>query len=347
LVTWLERALLVGWMVALFGTPLGRLVEGWAISSFGDSLVAVLAFFAVIGVLWELISLPMNAASQQIERQYGLSKQSWKSWFGDVLKGWVLSAILGGGYLAAVAAIIRSGVTYYWLWISVLTAVFTVLLAQLAPVVLLPLFIPMERLPDGAVRSRLLALCQRFQIKVREVYLLKMGVKTEKANAAFMGLGPTKRIAIGDTLCREATEDEIEAVFAHELGHQVNNDVVTGVAMGIVSVTFVFWAAAFALYFLQNSFRGVSAYGGLWILLFFGLSGVLQMILAPLMSAWSRQRERAADDFAVKAGLAVPLRDALSRLVVQNWGLFYPGRIKELGMSHPAPWRRLTRLADS
>jgi STE24 endopeptidase len=340
LVTWLERALLLGGVTAVFATPLGSVVEGWAIAALGDSVPAVLFYFAALGGLWQIVTLPLAVASQQIERQYGLSKQPWKAWWLDVLKGWGVGAVLGGAYLAAVAAIARVGGDLWWIGVASLTAVFTVLLAQLAPIVLLPLFVPMEKLPDGPVRQRLLALCARFGVSVRDVFLLKLGVKTEKANAAFMGLGPTKRIAIGDTLCREASEDEIEAVFAHELGHQVHRDVAWGIVVGLAVVTLTFGLAAWGLRRLGLSDPGQPS----TLFVFFALSSALQIAFQPLLNAWSRRRERAADEFALRAGLGEPLRSALHRLVVQNWGLFYPGRIRELGMSHPAPWRRLTRL---
>lgn len=201
----------------------------------------------------------------------------------------------------------------------------------------------------GALKDRLLELCRRYQIKVGEVYHLGLGEKTEKGNAAFVGLGKTKRIIIGDTLYEKFPPEEVEAVFAHELGHQVHQDIWKGIGLSAVLLFLAFyiteliyenWLGAL----LQQTLH--SAYG----LLFFLITlSVVQIPLGFLQTLFSRQRERAADRFASETvKMPKELASALEKLTYQNWSYFKPAAIIEFfTYSHPAPWRRISKLKQT
>ena len=102
---------------------------------------------------------------------------------------------------------------------------FTVVMANLAPILILPLFYKFSPLPEGELTQRLLALADRAHTRVRGVFTMHMSNKTTAANAALMGLGNTRRIVVGDTMLDRYTPDEIEVVLAHELGHHVHHDI--------------------------------------------------------------------------------------------------------------------------
>src|SRR5438046_806510 len=112
----------------------------------------------------------------------------------------------------------------WWLWVAIILLFFTVVMANLAPVLILPLFYKFTPLPEGELTRRLLALAKRSHTRVRGVFTMHLSSKTTAANAALMGLGNTRRIVLGDTMLDRYTPDEIEVVLAHELGHHVHHD---------------------------------------------------------------------------------------------------------------------------
>jgi len=173
-----------------------------------------------------------------------------------------------------------------------------------------------------------------------------MGEKTEKGNAAFVGIGQTKRILIGDTLYNKFPTEEVEAVFAHELGHQVHGDLVKGIAVSSLLLVGVFGAANWLcqeLLFLVFKTNEQHPFG---VILFFAAASVISIPTGFLQVCFSRALERRADRFAkMKLGSGIMLANALERLTVQNRGLFRPNPIIELfTYSHPAPWRRISYL---
>ncbi len=312
-------------------------IEAWA----AHPWVAWLAYFGLLGVTWEILSFPASFASYRVERSFGLSRQKVGAWFIDQMKGWGVGAVLGAIILSALFWVVRICGQSWWAFAATFLVLFSILLAQLAPVLFIPLFFKLKPLPAGELKERLLALCQKFQIHVKEIYHLGMGEKTEKGNAAFTGLGRTKRILIGDTLYEKYPADQVEAVFAHELGHQVHNDLWKGIFFS------TFWIYL-GFYVTNRVFGGMQEEISrpLGMLIFFLLFTLIQIPIGVLQAAYSRNRERAADAFAAETTkLSVPLADSLERLTLQNWGYFHPNPILEfLTYSHPAPWRRITRL---
>jgi len=223
---------------------------------------------------------------------------------------------------------------------------FSIVLAQLAPILLIPIFFKLEPMEDGSLKTRLLNLCQKFKIDVKEVYNLGLGEKTEKGNAAFVGIGKTKRIIIGDTLYKKFPEEEVEAVFAHELGHQVHNDLWKGIGLGAVILFVGFFIAQYLTTGILSSWFQTDISHPFGMFVFFIVLSIVQMPLNIAQTLFSRNRERAADAFAAeKIGLGKPLAGALERLTYQNWGYFKPNEwVEWLTFSHPAPWRRITKL---
>jgi len=341
LVSWARLLLGLGFLVAGFTRKifwsLQVQLEAWA----PHPLVAWLAYFFVLGISWELISFPAGWASYRVERAFGLSKQTLGKWLVDQMKGWAVGAVLGVVVLTALFYTVRLFGDQWWLAAATFLVLFSILLAQLAPVLLLPLFFKLKPLPAGELKERLLALCLKFKVEVKEIYHLGMGEKTEKGNAAFTGLGRTKRILIGDTLYEKYPPEQVEAVFAHELGHQVHNDLWKGIGFS------TFWIYL-GFFVTQWIFGGMSEEIArpLGMLIFFLVFSLVQIPVGALQAMYSRSRERAADRFAAETtGLGKPLADSLERLTFQNWGYFKPHPLVEFfTYSHPAPWRRITTL---
>lgn len=314
---------------------------------------AVVLLYAVgLGALLKLAGLPFSMLSRRIEIQYGLNRQSWGGWVWDQTKGLLLGGVIALAGVELVYWLLRAAPNTWWLWSWAAFAIFAVILAQLAPVLLLPLFYKFRRLaaegPEADLVERLRKLSQRAGTRVRGVFEWKLGEKSAKANAALTGWGATRRIIISDTLLNSAAADEIEAVFAHELGHHVHRHIWYGLAFQMALTFFGFWLADIALRFfaVRLHLAGIADVAGLPLL--FLIASVLSALLLPVANAFSRRMERQADDYAFEAiGNAEPLARGLERLGDQNLAERNPPRWKEfIFYSHPSIAKRVERAGD-
>ncbi len=314
-----------------------------------NSLLQILLFMAVIAGLFQATLVPFQWLHYRIERQFKLSKQSWGGWLLDLLKGFAVGVVLGGVALTALVVCYQQLGTLWWLAVAILFILFSVLLAQLAPILLIPIFYKLEPLVESPLKERLFELCRRFQITVKDIYHLGLGEKTEKGNAAFVGLGKTKRIILGDTLYKNFSPEEVEAVFAHELGHQVHDDLWKGIFLSSGLLTLSFGVTDAILRKLVLNSPSLEESTGIRLVLFFVVYALISIPLDWVQTVFTRWRERMADQFAADtARLSIPLASALERLTIQNKGQFCPNRLVEfLTFSHPAPWRRITRLRSA
>jgi STE24 endopeptidase len=219
-----------------------------------------------------------------------------------------------------------------------------VVFAQLAPVVLFPIFYKFVPLNDQELRNRLVKLSERAGTRVRGVYEWKLSEKSKKANAALTGLGNTRRIILADTLLQNYSHDEIEAVLAHELGHHVHGHILKSILLQMV-VTFAgFWAANEVLRYATyqaHMFDLLSDFANLPLLAL--VSAALSLILLPAMNAYSRYNERQADRYCWKSVPNVePFITAMDKLSAQNLSEKSPSRLIEvLFHSHPSVSRRI------
>lgn len=306
-------------------------------------------FFGTLAVLWEVLTFPLSLSHYLVDRRFGVSRQNFASWFADHVKGLLLGAALGLIVLAVTWFCVTRLGGRWWIALAAFFIFFSVVLAQLAPVLLVPLFFKMNPLPQGPLRSQLLEMSARYRVTIKEIYLLGLGDKTEKGNAAFMGLGKTKRIAIGDTIYQKYPPEQVVAVFAHELGHQLHWDIWKGLIFSSLSLFLTFGAAHWIAtdWVLPRWFTWIEAPFGLF--LYFVVVSLLGIPIGVLERLFSRWREREADRFAAeKEKMARPLADALEALTYQNKSYFLPSAVREFFLySHPAPWRRIVSLRAS
>jgi STE24 endopeptidase len=193
--------------------------------------------------------------------------------------------------------------------------VFTVLLSNLAPVLIFPLFYKYKPLEDEELVNRLTRLAQKAGARVQGVYAFDMSSKTVAANAAVMGLGNTRRIVLGDTLIEKFTADEIETVLAHELGHHVHKDVTSSIVVQSILTLVGFWLANGVMRWgvLTFSYSGLTDPATLPLLMI-ALS-IFGLVTMPLGNAWSRWREVKADEYALSTtGRPQAFISAMTRL---------------------------------
>ena len=308
-------------------------------------VLAVFLYVTALMVISKIIGFGLDYYSFRLEHRFKLSNQRFSSWLWDEFKGWLVGLVLAVVLVEIVYYIIRASQQYWWLIAWAVFIGFFVLMAQLAPVVLFPIFYKFKPLQNQSLKDRLVRLSQRAGTRVRGVYRWKLSEKSKKANAALTGLGNTRRIILADTLLEGYSEDEIEAVLAHELGHHVHRHILKSIGIQ-VAVTFVgFWAANEVLRYAVNHgqmFIGLSDFANLPLLIL--VSTILSLLLVPLLNAYSRHNEREADRYAFKSIASVePFISSMNKLADQNLAERTPSKWVELLFhSHPPISKRIT-----
>ncbi len=343
-VLWSALLLLALLLSGVTGT-MRALSEGLASALIVSSpAVLTIAFYVVLlALVHEAGSVLPAGYSFELERRYGMATQSWRGWFTDQVKSLALSMLFGVAAAEIVYGFIRLAPAHWW-WAAGLTfAMLIVGLANLGPVLLLPLFYRVKPLQREALRARLLSLASRAGARVLGVYEWGLGKETRKANAALTGLGSTRRILVSDTMLAEYSDDEIEVVLAHELAHHVHGDIWKGLLFETALMLVGFYAVSLVLPGAVSllHLRDQADIAGLPLLLL--VSGGVAVLLMPMAHAISRAHERRADRFALaltkNPGAFV---SAMRRLGAQNLAEEAPSRIVQwLFYSHPPVAERI------
>lgn len=309
----------------------------------------ILVYFLTVYLVYELLTAPLGYYSGYVlPHRYQLSTLSVSAWISDLLKGLVLSIVLEAAVIELMYALLALQPTTWWLWVAGILIFFSVVMANLAPVLIMPIFYKFRPLPEGELTERLLALTQRARTRVRGVFTMSLSDKTTAANAALMGLGNTRRIVIGDTMLDKYTLDEIEVVLAHELGHHVHRDIwklllsQSILLLGGLSLTSLAFAEVVTAQHLYQSFADPATLPFL-----FALFGIFGLVIMPLSNGLSRIVEYQADEYALQATSKVAaFKSAMTRLANQNLAEVEPSPVVEfLFHSHPSIQKRL-RHAD-
>jgi STE24 endopeptidase len=328
------------------------LVTGWSGSlrdlvyraAFQHYALAVFLYVLVLMAVGKVIGFGLDYYGFRLEHRFQLSNQRLRSWVWDEFKGFLVGVVLGAIVAELLYFIIRQSPQHWWLvaWAAFL-ALF-VLMAQLAPVVLFPIFYKFEPLKNDDLKARLVRLSEQAGTRIRGVYRWKLSEKSKKANAALTGLGNTRRIILADTLLDGYSPDEIEAVLAHELGHHVHRHIFKSIVVQ-AAITFVgFWAANWVLHYAvdrTNMFETLSDFANLPLLVL--VFTVLSFLVLPMLNAYSRYNERQADRYAFRSIADVgPFISSMNKLADQNLAERSPSKwVEWFFHSHPAIARRV------
>jgi STE24 endopeptidase len=340
-VLYLLAWLAFGWSQAL---------TDWLLTWTSNQWLLVAGFVVIFAAGLLLIDLPLSYYEGFIlPHRFGLSNQTLPGWVTDQLKGLLVAGIFGLFLLEVIYAVLRAFPDTWWLWAAGLLLIFDVVLSTLAPVLIFPIFnkyTPLGEEHAGLI-ERLMKLAERAHTRVRGVYQFDMSRRTKAANAALTGMGNTRRILLGDTLLNEFTTDEIETVLAHELGHHVHKDIPLGIAVSTVLTLGGLYLASVVLNW-GVSYFGFTGPGDIAALpLFLLVMGAYGLLTMPLGNAFSRWRERRADDYALKmTGNGPAFASALTRLANQNLADADPEPwVEFLLYSHPALGKRIEKAA--
>lgn len=334
--TFLVVLLLSGW---------SGMLRDWAYhGAFQNYSLAVFLYVFMLMLAAKFIGIGLDYYGLRLERRYHLSTQKTRAWFWDETKSFLVGLVLAGIVTELLYFTMRQFPEHWWLiaWASFL--VLFVVVAQVAPLVLFPIFYKFEPLENEDLKQRLVKLSESAGTRVRGIYKWHLSEKSRKANAALTGLGATRRIILADTLLDNYSAEEIEAVLAHELGHHVHRHILKSIFVQAGITLFGFWAANYVLRFAMedwNMFETVSDFANLPLLIL--VSTVLSFLLMPAMNAYSRFNERQADQYAFRSIRSVePFITSMNKLAAQNLAERTPSKwVEWFFHSHPAISRRI------
>jgi STE24 endopeptidase len=318
---------------------------------FGSIWPLVNGLYTMITVFgFAALMFPLSLYSEHvIEHRYGMSNQELEGWFIDYLKSLVIELIVATAFFEVIYTFLRYAPVLWWVWATFFYVLFVVVLAAIAPVVIMPLFHKFEPIDNPSLTDAVKAFVEKAGLKVVGVFKWGLEEKTNAGNAALTGLGNTRRIILGDTILKDYTQDEIIAVLAHEVGHYRNRDMTRLIVVGSLLAAAGFYLAHLFLQTLvaKFGFAGPDDIGSFPIFVFCLL--VFSLVTMPVSNAYSRRREYEADAYAVRTiGAAGNLISALEKLAAQNLADKNPAAwIEFLLHSHPSIARRVRRARET
>ena len=322
-------------------------LESFLSNYFSNPYLLFISFLFVIGIAGSVLSFPVSYYSGfYLEHKYNLSNQTFWKWIWEGLKGLLVSLVIGVPILLTFYFFLNYFESIWWLPFAIIMFLISVVLSQIFPVLIFPIFYKVTPIEDEILKEKIKSLGQKAGINVENVYKFNMSKNTKKANAAFTGLGKTKRIILGDTLLDKYSVEEIETVIAHELGHYKKKHIVKNILIGTASSFLTLFVIAL-LY--QNS------------LSWFGFDSITQVSALPLLALWSmligiiqsplgnilsRKFEYEADEYAViETKNPLAFKNTLEKLTDQNLGDKEPHPFVEwFFYSHPSIKNRINAI---
>jgi STE24 endopeptidase len=344
----IDAFVLVGWTLLGGLSALNATVLSYMEPGLWQQVVLVLAFTLVGG----LIDLPLSLYQTFVlEQKFGFNKMTWTLWLSDSLKGLLLGLVLGVPLIAMVLWLMQAGGAYWWLWTWCALVFWQLLLMAIAPNFIMPLFNQFTPLEDDALKVRVNALMQRAGFTAKGFFVMDGSKRSAHSNAFFTGFGASKRVVFFDTLLKQLTPAEMEAVLAHELGHFKHRHIfkmmATSFVMTLLGLALLGFASQQIWFYtglgvMPNLLGGNEAVA---LLLFMLVVPVFTFLLAPLSSWRSRVQEYEADAYAVSQTPASDLSTALLKLYQDNASTLTPDPLYvQFYYSHPPASLRLARM---
>ncbi len=346
-----DKAIDVGFLtvvVLFFAVPL----DTW-LADFARSDTARLAsIFLITTAAHTCLSFPLSLYSgYTLEHRFGLSRQTLGRWLWRYAKRNVLALLFGLALLVGLYWVIWTVGTWWWLAAAGAFFVVSVVFGQLAPVVILPLLYKIERLDNAELAARMARLAEGTGLSIEGVYRMGLSAETAKANAMLAGLGRTRRVLMGDTLLDQFTADEIEVIFAHEIGHHVFRHIHKMIAVGVLYGMAGFWICdRVLLWWAQLHYGSLDIHQlppGTLPLLMLVLT-VFSLLLEPAQNVISRRYERQCDRYALeRTGLREAYISAFRKLARLNKDDPDPHPVEVFLLhSHPPISERLAMARD-
>jgi STE24 endopeptidase len=336
-------------LAVLLSSGVSRLLAKDVALLVSNNFLGLVLYLFIIYVAYYILSFPLNFYHNFIlEHQFQLSRQSVRGWFLDQAKSGIISFVISIILLEVFFLLVaREPQTWWWI-ISIFWISLSLVLAKLAPVLIIPLFFKYRKMADESLRRRIIAISQKMNLKILDVFEIDLSRKTEKGNAALVGFGSTRRVILGDTLKGKYTPEEIEVILAHEFAHQKLQHLIKMVLVNAASTVICFYAIYKTSFYALKLFNlasldDIAALPVIFIYLM--LAGI---ILKPWENFLSRKFETEADSLAItRTGLKEAFVSTMEKLAAQNLADRNPHPlVKFFFFDHPAIDERI-KLARS
>jgi STE24 endopeptidase len=313
------------------------------------SIPTGLMFAGILVFVSQLLHIPFSVYSTfVIEDKYGFNRTTVKTFALDILKSWLLMALIGGALFSIVIWFFDRTGTWAWLYCWIAVVVIQLFLTFIAPVVIMPLFNKFIPLEDGELKSSIENYARLQGFKIKGVFKMDASKRSTKSNAFFTGFGRFRRIVLFDTLIEKHTVDELASVLAHEMGHYKKKHILISIIISIITSGLMFFILALFLnnqeLFAAFKMQHTSVYASL---LFFGfLYAPIEMVLGIFGNMLSRRHEYAADAYAITTyRKPEAMIAALKKLSVDNLSNLTPHPLKVLlQYSHPPVLERIRAI---
>lgn len=349
-----SAAVLLGWTLLGGMDALNQALTHSGLAAYG-SLVPQLALLAAFGVISGLLDLPFTLYSTfRIEERFGFNKMTFRLWLTDLVKSALVGAVIGLPIVALILWLMGSAGSLWWLWAWGAWMGFNLLVLVLYPTVIAPLFNKFKPLEDEALKARVTALMQRCGFAAKGLFVMDGSRRTAHANAYFTGFGAAKRVVFYDTLLKQLSPGEVDAVLAHELGHfkhkHILKRIVSMFAMSLAGFALLGWLSSQVWFYtglgVNPNLEGAN--DALALLLFLLVVPLFSFFVSPVFAQFSRKHEFEADAYAVAQTDGKDLQSALLKLYQDNASTLTPDPVfVKFYYSHPSASERLGRMNPS
>ncbi|WP_353233588.1 M48 family metallopeptidase [Diaphorobacter ruginosibacter] len=351
----LGAAVVLGWTLLGGLDMLNQSLIAWMGGGMWQQ-IALLACFALIG---GALDLPMSYYQTfVIEQRFGFNQMTPALWFTDIVKSTLVGAVIGLPIAALILWLMAAAGSLWWLWAWGAWMGFNLVLMVVYPLFIAPIFNRFKPLDDASLAARVTALMKRCGFAAKGLFVMDGSRRSAHANAYFTGFGAGKRVVFYDTLLRQLSPQEVEAVLAHELGHfkhrHITRRIIGLFALSLAGFALLGWLAARSWFYtglgvIPNfNLTGVSGSApndALALLLFMLAAPVFGVFLSPLSAQISRRHEFEADAFAVAQTRGADLASALLKLHEDNASTLTPDPVYvKFYYSHPPATERLARI---
>lgn len=312
-------------------------------------IFTALIFAAILMLAVQILNIPFSCYHTfVIEAKYGFNKTTLKTFILDIVKTWLLGALIGAAAYATVVWFFRTMGQFAWLYCWVGIALFQLFLIFIAPVVIMPLFNKFVPLENGALKQAIQNYAAKEKFQIKGIFKIDASRRSTKSNAFFTGFGKYRRIALFDTLIAKHSVDELVCVLAHEIGHYKKKHILKSILISVVTSGLLFFILSLFInnpgLFAAFKMQHLSVYASLFFFTF--LYAPINMLLSIAGNILSRKYEYEADKFAVSTyKKPEALIDALKKLSVDNLSNLTPHPLKVFfDYSHPPVLKRIEAI---
>ncbi len=292
-------------------------VDNYARSFSEHPIWVALIFFGIIMIGSDILSTPFSYYNTfVIEEKFGFNKTTRKTFLLDKIKGWLMTAILGGGILALIIWFYQWAGANFWIYAWGAMAVFTIFMNMYYAKLIVPLFNKQSPLEDGELKTTIEAYAQKVGFTLNKIFVIDGSKRSTKANAYFSGFGNEKRITLYDTLINDLETEEIVAVLAHEVGHYKRKHIIFNLVASILlaGLTLFILSLFINLPELSQAIGVETPSFHIGLITFGILYSPISEITGLIMNYVSRTFEYQADNYAKMTYAADPLISSLKKL---------------------------------